>query len=172
MSTPAALSADLNLDTVWAVGTRVVDVLAVDEQLDHRNSTGICFHQHQQRILQLFGGKRASPRKDDRDGRDLLAEQPAHAVDLMDKRVGQNHLGCEGRGHADVPVAAVQEECFADVPLVQCRLDLAIAGVVPAHEADLNRAAAIRDLRLHDLEAVVTCGGRRPPRRSPSSSPH
>ena len=93
---------------------------------------------------------------------ELLAQEPPGGVDLVDDRVGHRHEAGERLGGtvglrwtlwriSGSPIA----------PLVERRLDLPVAGVVAAHEANDDEALAMADLGLEDLEALGRRGRQR-----------
>ena len=106
-------------------------------------------------------GLRRALGRDDLDRGDLLAQQPAGRVHLVDHRVGHRHEAGVGLAHGRVAVDVVDDQGVADGPALERRLDLPVAGVVAAHVADDDEALSERRLGREDLLALGDRGGER-----------
>ena len=82
--------------------------------------------------------------------RDLLAQQPAQDVGLVHGAVGDDHRAVEERVHERVAVRAVHEQRPADRARVEPGLEVDVARVEAAHEADADEATAGGALGLDD----------------------
>ena len=139
----AGLADDLAADVVAVPGAD--EELVVDER-----AAGHLQHQDQ-RILQALGGVAAAARRQHAGRHDLLAEQPADDVDLVHGRVADDHVGGEAVvRHRGVAVRAVHQQRRAEAAVLQRGLHGPVAGVVTAHEADLDQPAPGRHLGVHD----------------------
>ena len=138
----AGLADDLAADVVAVTG--VDEQLVVDE-----GAAGHLQHQDQ-RVLHAVRGLAAAARAQDGRGHDFLVEQPPHDVDLVHRRVADGHLGGEIGRHRRVAVRAVHQQRRAERAVVQRRLHGPVAGVVAAHEADLDQPPPGRELGVHD----------------------
>src|SRR5262245_42834240 len=132
----------------------VVAVLAVREELDGGKDPALGRERRELRILELRGRLRRPLRRDDLDRDDLLAEEPARRVDLMDDRVGHRHEARERLGNRWVAMDVVEDQRLADRAAVERCLDLEVPRVQPTHEADDHEPAPGRDLRLQDLQTL------------------
>ena len=97
----------------------------------------------------------------DLSGRIILAEQPAQNVDLMNHRVLNRHGVVPVVRNGRVTVCTVQQQRFAVLSAVDSSLQLLVALVIAAHEADLNQLFAGLHLGLDDALAGVRLGRER-----------
>ena len=119
----------------------VVAVARADEGLDVDDPPAGRLEQQQLRVAQPGPGAARRARREHGHARDLVVEQPARDVDLVHRRVGEDHRRVEELVDADVAVRAVHQQRRADLPRVQAGLEVDVAGVVAAHEADRDQAA-------------------------------
>ncbi len=98
---------------------------------------------------------------DDLDRGDLLVEQEAGDVDLVNKRVSHHHCAVERRRHGGVAVSAVQQQRLTELTAVDQGLQLGVLVVEPAHEADLDQLLAEFDLPFDHRERGLHVGGQR-----------
>ena len=139
----------------------VVAELAVDEDLvvdPHARGAGEDEHE---RVLQVREAQRGLLGSVDPGRDELLAEQPAHRVDLVDRGVVDRHVPGVVLGDRRVAVGAVDHERLAERTGVEQVLHLAVAGVEAAHEADRDQATAGGLLGLHDPQRGGGRGGQR-----------
>ena len=92
---------------------------------------------------------------------DLLAEHPAHHVDVVHGGVGDRHVPGVMARHAGVAVRAVHHQRSADLTAVDDRLERPVGRVVPAHVADLDQPTTERDLGVDDPQAGLLRGRQR-----------
>ena len=136
----------------------VVAVLAVDEDLQVDADALGGLEEHDLRVLQVGEPPARGARGDHLGGDDLVVEQPAQYVHLVHGRVQGGHGGGVRLRDGRVAVGAVHDQRLADAAGVDDLLHLPVSGVVAAHEADLDQAAAVGRLGLDDPQAVL--GGR------------
>ena len=90
---------------------------------------------------------------------DLLTQEPAHRVDLVDRRVVDGHARGVGLRHGGVAVTVVDQEGLAVLAVVENLFHLVVGGVETAHEAHGDELLAGLLLGLHDGDAVLGGGG-------------
>ena len=165
-----ALGADLDAG-VLAEGERarladqlvadVVAELAGDEALHVDQHAVGGLHHHHLGVLEALGGERGGAGLEHGGGDDLLAEQPAGDVDVVDHRVGDHHVAGEPGRDVGVAVAAVEQQRPADPAGVGGRLQGPEAVVVAAHEPDLDQPPRPGRLGLQHPQAGVDRRGQR-----------
>ena len=91
----------------------------------------------------------------------ILAEQPAQNVDFVNHGVFNCHGVVPVIRNRRVAVCAVQQQGFAVLAAVNRCLQLLVAFVIAAHEANLNQLLAGLHLRLNDALARIGLGSER-----------
>ncbi len=139
----------------------VVAVLAVDEDLQIDADALGGLEEHDLRVLEVGEPLARGAWGDHLGGDHLVVEEPAQYVHLVHGRVQGGHVGGVRLRDGRVAVGAVHDQRLTDATGVDDLFHLPVSGVVAAHEADLDQAAAVCRLGLDDPHAVLGGGGQR-----------
>ena len=143
------------------LGAHLVGHAGGDEQLDVDVLAGLGPHDRDLRIGKPLGCSGIRRGLDDLDRGDLLVEQEARDVDLVDQRIPHHHRAVEDRRDGRVAVRAVHHQRLAELTAVDQCLQLGVLVVEPAHEPDLDQLLAEFGLPLDHGERGFHVGGQR-----------
>ena len=148
-----AVTYDLALD--------VVVILVIYEGFNVDADAGLGGQDHDLRVVQVLRTVVSGLAVANLSGCVVIAEQPAQNVNFVNHRVLNRHGVIPVIRNGRVAVCTVQQECFAVLAAVNGRLELLVALVIAAHEANLNQLLAGLDLRLYDALAGIGFGSQR-----------
>ena len=142
----AVLADDLAVD--------VVAEAAVYVDLEHVDDAALGLHDHDLRVLQRVLDLGVGLRHDALNLVPLIVYEPRQNVDLVDCGVGNSHCGGVVIGNAVCTVGALDYHRGTELAGIDQFLNLTVAAVVTAHEANLYEVLAAGHLGLNDLLAV------------------
>ena len=137
----------------------VVAILRVEEGLDVHHSAALRFQYRELRLARRRVARGAGA--DHRGGGEIVVEQIAGHIDVVDGRVGDDELGGHVMRRHRIAVHAMQEERGAQRAVRDAPPHRAVAGIEAAHVANLDEAPAAADLGGDDGQALLQRVGKR-----------
>ena len=143
-----------NAVLTYNLAVDVIAEAAVYVNLEHVDDAALGLHDHDLRVLQRVLNLAVGLRHDALNLVPLVVYQPRQNVDLVDCGIGNSHCGGVVVSNAVCTVGALDYHRGTELAGVDQFLNLTVAAVVAAHEANLYKVLAACHLGLNDLLAV------------------